>query len=543
MIKRHKKPLVAKAKPSTKSKYVFDKRLADAAVEFFPKFLCFVEGEWAGKPFHLSPWEELHTRQIFGWRRRKDGRRRYRFVRGWIPRKNGKSAWAAGVGHLLTIGDGEPGAQVYSHALDAKQAGVVFDMAARMVALSPELSKLYEVTKTALFCPQLMAAFRALSGEAYGKHGLSPHANIGDEAHAWRDGKLHTFLIQGMGARRQPLDLTISTAGEIKTYGHELYETSKVILADPSLDPETYVFVYEADKDCDWTDPGVWAKANPNLGISLKREFLEAECIRAKRSPRLENDFKRYHLNMWVEQATRWFPMRLWDANTRAPNDPQLYKKLGEEMRGRAAFGALDLGSTDDITALSWCIPPQNEGERTTFIHRFWCPEEKIADRDSVRTPYRRWVAEGALTPTPGNVTDYDFIEEAVMADCEIFRCEGLAIDRWNATQVAVHLQGHGLKVELFGQGFKSMGAPSKDIERLFLAGRLEHGNDPVARWMYGNATYRKDPAGNIKPDKERATEKIDGVVSDVMALGLANAGGESEQSALNDFLANAVMR
>ena len=207
----------------TRSKYVFNKRLADAAVEFFPRFLRFVEGEWAGKPFELQPWQAHHVRQIFGWRHRKNGRRRYKFVRLWVPRKNGKSAMCAGLGHLLTIGDGEPGAQVYSHALDKSQASVVFDMATRMVLLSPELQKLYEITKTGLYCPALMAGFRPLSGEAFGKHGLSPHANIGDEAHVWPDGKLHTFLIQGMGARRQPLDIVISTAGQIKTYAAELY--------------------------------------------------------------------------------------------------------------------------------------------------------------------------------------------------------------------------------------------------------------------------------------------------------------------------------
>lgn len=525
------------------SPYYFDQRLGDAAVEFFPRFLCLTDGEWAGKPFHLADWQAHHTSQIFGWRRKKDGRRRYRFVRGWVPRKNGKTEWFAGIGHLLTIGDSEPGAQVFSHALDRSQAGLLFDKAARMVALSQPLSDLYEVTKTGLFCPALMAGFRPLSGEAFGKHGLSPHANIGDEAHAWTDGKLHTFLIQGMGARRQPLDMTISTAGEIKTYGYELFEQTLAVLSDPDLDPETYAFNYAAAPDDDWTDPKTWAKANPNLGISLKLEFLEAECKRALKSPRLENDFKRYHLNLWVEQARRWFPMRMWDANTRDPKRIDLWKALRDELKGKTAFGGLDLGSTDDITALSWCFPPDNPGERFTFVRRFWCPEDTITHRDSPRTPYKRWVKDGILTPTPGNVTDYDFIEQQIFQDCEQFRCQGLAIDRWNATQVAVHLQGEGIPVELFGQGYASMGAPSKEIERLFLASLIEHGNDPVARWMYSNATYRKDPAGNIKPDKERAAEKIDGVVADVMALGLASKAPADPTAALDEFLANAVMR
>lgn len=502
--------------------YYFDKAIADAAVEFFPRFLCLVEGEWAGKPFHLSPFQEHDVRQIWGWRRRDNGMRRYRFARLWEPRKNGKTERAAGLGHLLTIGDGEPGAQVYTHALDQKQAALCYDKAARMVALSEPLSSIYTVTKTGMMAEAVMSSFRPLSGEAYGKHGLSPHGNIGDEAHAWKDGKLHTFLIQGMGARRQPLDITISTAGEIKTYGHDLYLASKAILENPELDPETYVSIHEADPTADWTDPKTWAKANPNLGVSLKLDFLKAECRRALANPRLENDFKRYHLNLWVEQATRWFPMHKWDANTADPNQKDLWKQLRERFRGRRGFCALDLGSTSDLTAKSWCFAPEKEGERWTFLQHFYCPEAMIAQRDAPATPYRHWQKIGALTPTPGDVTDYDFIEADVKKDCELFKCEGLAIDRWNATQVSVHLQSEGIPVELFGQGFGSMAAPSKELERLFISGQLEHGNHPISRWMYGNATYRKDAAGNIKPDKERAAEKIDGVVADVMALGLA---------------------
>jgi phage terminase large subunit-like protein len=514
------------ARSAPKGPYYFDKALADAAVDFFPRFLCFVDGEWAGKPFRLSPWEEHDVRQLFGWRRRSNGLRRYRFARIWVPRKNGKTELAAGLGHLLTIGDGEPGAQVYSHALQGDQAALCVDKAGRMAALSPALNRTYEVTAKGLFCPATFSNFRWLSGEAYGKHGLSPHANIGDEAHAWRNGKLHTFLIQGMGARRQPLDITISTAGEIKTYGHELYLASKAILNDPSLDPETYVSIYEAEPTDDWTDPKVWAKANPNIGISLKPEFLDAECKRAQATPRLENDFKRYHLNLWVEQAVRWFPMRKWPENTAAPSDRGFWRELPQRFLGgrRKAYLGLDLGSTSDITAAVWVFPAQDGSERVTMIPRFWVPVDKVEERDSPRTPYRRWIDEGALLTTPGNVTDYDFIEQAICEDAARFGCAGIAYDPWNATQVAVHLQSEGLPCQEFRQGYGSMAAPSKELERLFMSGQLEHGNHPVLEWMFGNATYRKDPAGNIKPDKEKAAEKIDGVVAAAMGLGLSIA-------------------
>lgn len=521
------------------SPWYFDKRIADAAVAFFPRFLRLVDGEWAGKPFHLAPWQVEHTRNIFGWRRRSDGSRRYRRVRGWVPRKNGKTEWFAGLGHLLTVGDGEPGAQVFSYATDKSQASILFDKAARMAALSEDLSRHYEVTKTGLFCPAAMASFRPLSGEPMGKHGLSPHGALGDEVHEWPNGQLQTFLAQGMGARRQPLDATISTAGRIRTFGHEMYEDSRAILADPSLDPECYVFLYEADEDDDWTDPAVWAKANPNLGISLKREYLVAECRRAQQSPRLENDFKRYHLNMWVEQERRWLPMNRWPANTATPGEPT-WRDLPARMQGRRGFAGLDLGSTDDITASVWVFPPEQEDERIVLIPRFWVPQDAVERRDSSRTPYRRWIAEGALHTTPGNVTDYDFIEHRMLEDAQAFGCAGLAIDRWNATQVAVHLESEGLPVVLFGQGFASMAAPTKEFERLFLLGAFEHGGHPVLEWMCRNAAIRRDPAGNIKPDKANAAEKIDGVVATIMGLALANA--QERPVDIDDFLKHAVI-
>lgn len=516
-----------------RSPFYFDKRLADAAVEFFPRHLKLVEAEWANKTFHLADWEAHHTRQIFGWRRRSDGTRRYRRVRGWVPKKNGKSEWMAGVAHILCVGDGEPGAFVPVYATDRKQAEIIFDKAARMVALDSdehgqpgELAKLYEVTKTGLFCPNLMSSIVPQSGDPTGKHGPAPHGAIGDEVHEWSNGKLHRFFIEGMASRRQPLDITISTAGEIKTYAHELYEESRAILEDPSLDPECYVFIHEADKDADWTDPKVWAQANPNFGISPKKEFIASLCRLARRNPRLENDFKRYHLNLWVEQSKRWFPMHRWGDNTLAPKDADYWKTLPQRFMGggRKAFLGLDLGSTSDITAAVWVFPPEEGSNRVTLIPRFWVPADNIAERDSPRTPYKRWVAQGALKTTPGNVTDYDFIEHAVMEDAAAFGCSGLAYDPWNATQVAIHLQDEGLPCQEFRQGYGSMSAPSKELERLFISGQFEHGNHPVLEWMFGNATYRKDPAGNIKPDKEKAAEKIDGVVAAVMAIGLMSA-------------------
>lgn len=510
--------------------YYFDEEVAARAVEFFPRFLRFTEGEWAGKPFHLSPHQAHHIGQIFGWKRKPDGTRRYRRVRWWEPRKNGKTELAAGVGMLLLVGDGEPGAQVFSHATDGSQAQISFSRGARMVSFSPDLSEKIEVTQTGMFCPGLLSAWRPLSGIPRGKHGLNPHGLVGDEAHEWRDAKLHTFLTQGMGARRQPLDFIISTAGERAGYGWELWNTSVKIRDGIIDDPETYVVIYGAEPEDDWTSPETWKKANPNLGVSLKLAYLEDQCKQAQESPRLENDFKRYHLNLWVEQAVRWLPMDHWHQCASAPAGEEAWRRMAERLKGRTCYGGLDLAQTRDINALIWWFPPE-ENEPAQVLCRFFVPEDNMAARARRdRVPYPDWAKTGAIAATPGNVTDYDFIKEQVFTDASQFLVKGLAIDRWNATHLANQLQAEGLPVVLFGQGFASMGAPTKEIERLVLSHAIDHGHHPVLTWMASNAAIQTDAAGNIKPAKDKSTEKIDGVVAMIMGLGLTMGATKVEE-------------
>ena len=504
--------------------YYFDEGIADRAADFFPRYLRLTSGEWAGRPFHLAEHQAHHIRQIFGWRRKVDGLRRYRRVRWWEPRKNGKTELSAGVGHLLCIADGEPGGQVFSHATDGNQAEISFSRGAAMVQFSPDLSALYEVTKAGMFCPQLMSSWVPLSGIPRGKHGLSPHGLIGDEAHEWRDSRLHTFLTQGMGARRQPLDFIISTAGERQGYGWELWNTSLKIRDGIIDDPETYVVIYAADPDDDWTSPETWKKANPNLGVSLKLSYLEDQCKQARESPRLENDFKRYHLNMWVEQSVRWLPMDHWRQCTGDAADQNRWRGFEERLKGRPCFGGLDLAQTRDITALEWFFPPHGD-EPAVVLSRYFVPQDHVDTRTRRdRVPYADWVKQGVITATPGNVTDYDYVKEIVFRDASTFQVKGLAIDAWNATQLSNQLQSEGLPVTLYRQGMASMGAPTKELERLVMSHGFDHGNNPVLQWMAANAAVEQDAAGNIKPAKNKSTEKIDGIVALIMAIGLSMA-------------------
>lgn len=521
------------------SPYYFDKRLGDAAVEFFPRYLKLTTGQWTRKPFHLSEWQAFHTRQMFGWRRRRDGKRRYRRVRGWVPKKNGKTEWFAGIGHLLTVADGEQGAEVFSYARNEDQARIIFSRAVRMVQLDygadglpGPLARLYESsTASSLFCPNLLSAFKPLAGGSKGKHGPSVHGALGDEAHEWEDGDTHQALKDGMIAREQPFDAIFSTAGILKTYAHTLYEDTKAIIEKPSLDPECYAFVYEANERADWTSPKTWAKANPNYGTSVLPDALASSCREAIRKPSQENDFKRMHLGLWTEQLQRWLPMHLWKKNTRAPRDADLWKKLEHEMRGRPCRAGVDLASDHDPAAVSYCFDPLPGEARTVFLRRFYMPAAAVAERDSPRTPFKEWVRIGAITQTPGNITDYDYIEEQIKKDCEQFQVKrsdpkddkefDIAIDRFQATQFTTHLMASGLKVARYGQEHANFNSPCREMERLFVGGRIEHGNHPVAEWNYRNGCIHRNYVGYIRPDKANAANNIDGLVGDLMALGL----------------------
>jgi phage terminase large subunit-like protein len=509
------------------SPYYFDQTVADAAVDFFPRFLRHVKGEWFNRPFELSPADAHDIRQVFGWRRRADGYRRYRRFHKWVPRKNGKTIGVAGIGHLMTVGDGEMGAETYSHAVDKNQSAISYTMAAQMVALSPSLRDLYEVTKTGMMCPNTMSFWQPLSGEAFGKHGLNAHCLLGDEAHEWRSDRLHTFLRQSMGARRQPLDVIISTAGLREGYGWELYQESVKIRDGVIDDPETYVAIHEADEKDDWTSPDVWRKANPNLGISISLEYLAAECKKAQQSARLENDFRRYHLNQWVSQAVRWLQMEAWRQCTAEPNNKNLWRELRARLKGKRCFGGLDLASIKDICAWVLVFPVQDGVPVTTILPFFFVPADTVELRTRRdRVPYERWCSErvGAIKATPGNVTDYAFIREQIFSDFADYRIEKVGVDAYNATHLSTELMAEGVPLEFIRQGFLTLSPPSKELERLVVSQQLEHGNHEVLEWMADNVQVIGDPAGNIKPvkDKENSPRKIDGISATVNALALA---------------------
>jgi phage terminase large subunit-like protein len=506
--------------------YWYDERAANAAASFFPRYLRFTTGEWAGRPFHLEPWEEHDIiRPLFGWKR-GDETRRFRVCYVWVPRKNGKTELAAGIALLILIGDGELGGQVFSIASDKDQARIVFDKATAMVQWSPDLAPLLECLKTSIYCAQLNAGFKPLSGTPSGKHGLNMSGLVGDEIHEWSDDLLYTYVHQSTAARRQPLEFLISTFGVIGGYGHKIWRYCEQLLDGTAIDPETLVVAYRADPEDDWTDPAVWAKANPNYGVSVKQSYLAAECEKAKVLPHLENAFKQYHLNIWTEQAVRWIPISLWDAN----KGIVAWQDMPARLKGRRCFAGNDLSQTRDLTCSMLVFPPEEDDELWELVPRFFIPRAAVAERvRRDRVPYDQWIAAGAIIPTEGNVVDYDFVREQYERDAELFQIVKGGFDPWNAMQLMLQLQGAGHAVEQVRQGYLTLSGPSKELERLLLEEQIAHGGHPVLRWCVGNTAVERDAAGNIKPSKAKSTERIDGVAALVTALALAIQGAPEE--------------
>lgn len=518
---------VAKRKPaavqwSACGKYWYDAPVADAAAAWFPQELRLTSGEWSGRPFVLEGWQaDDIVRPLFGWKR-KDGTRRYRRCIVFVPRKNGKTELAAGVSLLALTGDGELAGQGYALASNGDQAKIVFNKASAMVQMSPTLSGEMEVYKTSIYCPALMASMKPLTGKPQGKHGLEPSVIVGDEVHEWPDDELYTFVRGGSASRRQPIEFLISTAGTRQGFGWELWQYCQRVLAGDIEDEETLIVIYAADPEDDWTDPATWAKANPNYGISVKPDYMAAKCLEAQASPRAENAFKRYHLNIWTEQAERWISLDKWGQAGSRWADPS----FEEELAGQRCFAGLDLSSTKDLTALCLWFPPQGERKQWRKLTRAFVPRDSITARvkaDGV--PYDQWLVKGAIFATPGNVIDYDFVKAQIYRDAERFQIEMIGYDPFLATQIAVQLRSEGLNAVAVRQGFLSLSAPSKEFERLVLAESIDHGGHPVARWCVGNAAIETDAAENIKPSKKKSTERIDIVAADINALACHLAG------------------
>lgn len=509
---------------------VYDKSAANYAVMFIEN-LCHTKGTWAGKPFELIDWQEQIIRDLFG-TLKPNGYRQFNTAYIEIPKKQGKSELAAAVALLLTCGDGEERAEVYGCAADRQQAAIVFDVAADMVRMCPALSKRVKILasqKRLIYTPT-NSFYQVLSAEAYSKHGFNIHGVVFDELHTQPNRKLFDVMTKGSGdARMQPLYFLITTAGtDTHSICYETHQKAKDIIEGRKIDPTFYPVIYGADESDDWTDPKVWKKANPSLDITVGIDKVKAACESAKQNPGEENAFRQLRLNQWVKQAVRWMPMEKWDKCAFAVDE--------DELEGRVCYGGLDLSSTTDITAFVLVFPPLDDEDKYIILPYFWIPEDNLTlrvNRDHV--PYDVWERQGYLQTTEGNVVHYGFIEQFIERLGERFNIREIAFDRWGAVQMVQNLEGMGFTVVPFGQGFKDMSPPTKELMKLVLEQKIAHGGHPVLRWNMDNIYIRTDPAGNIKADKEKSTEKIDGAVATIMALDRAIRCGNDHGTSVYD--------
>jgi phage terminase large subunit-like protein len=492
----------------------YDKGKADRAVAFIQN-LKHTKGKWAGKQFILFPWQEQIVRDIFGIVDSM-GKRQFRTAFVEIPKKNGKSELAAAIALYLLYADNEPSAEVYGAACDRSQASIVFDVAKQMVEMSPALikrSKIRSATKRIVNYSNA-GFYQVLSAETGTKHGLNVSGLVFDEIHAQPNRKLYDVLTKGSGdAREQPLFFIITTAGNDKnSICYKLHTKAVDIKKGRKKDTSFYPLVYGLSEDDDWNEEKNWYKANPSLGETIGIDRLRAAYKDALDNPAEENIFKQLRLNIWTSSSVAWIPDHIYKRGSMEMDM--------ESLKGRLCYGGLDLSSTSDITAFVLVFPPRTEDENYIVLPFFWLPEETLelrCRRDHVL--YDVWKKQGYIQTTEGNVIHYGFIEKFIEKLGETYNIKEIAYDRWNATQMVQNLEGMGFTVVPFGQGYKDMSPPSKELFKLLMEGKINHGGNPVLNWMAQNVVMRKDPAGNIKPDKEKSTEKIDGIVAAIMAL------------------------
>ena len=488
--------------------WYFDKKAAMRAIHFIEK-LKHTKGEWAGQRFRLEPWQQFVLWNIFGWKN-ADGTRRFRYAYIEIARKNGKTALSAGIGLYMLFADGESRPEVYSAATVKDQAKICFSDAAEIVKAT-DLKNYLTPYRNSIVYELKGGTMKPLSSD-YGTHdGLNPSCGIIDEFHAHKDSGMFDVIKSAFGARRQSLMFIITTAGFDKSGVCYAYRENVIkVLRGVNEDDSLFGIIYTLDDKSEWDDPKMWIKANPNLGVSLSADYLADQVKDAKNRPEAVRNVMTKNVDLWVDAERTWILDDVWQKCI-GTTDPA-------DLKGCACWGGLDLSTVSDITAYVLLF---HENDRFQLLPHFWIPEEKMLEKvRKENINYDKWAAEGYVTVTPGNVIDYDFVKADILRIVADYDLRTSAYDRWNSSQTIIDLQNEGMECNPFGQGYGSMSAPTKEFEKLVLTGKIEHFGNPVLRWMLASTLVKTDPAGNIKPDKEKSTQKIDGIVASIMALG-----------------------
>ena len=492
----------------------FPYRLSEAKARKICEFISrlrHIKGKWQGSPIVLEPWQVFFLVNLFGWVQKSDGLRRFQEGYLEVPRKNAKSTIAAGIGLFMFVEDGEPGAEVYSGATSEKQAWEVFGPARRMVKQDTDFQEYYDVRVAAqsLFCENTNSRFQPVVGNP--GDGASPHCSITDEYHEHANSNQYDTMVTGMGAREQPLRLIITTAGaDISGPCYQKRHEVIQVLTGVVENPELFGMVYTLDADDEWSDFSSWIKANPNYGVSVLERNLRSYWQSARQNIDKQNVLRCKHLNQWMNASTAWMDMMRWKRCA----DPELSL---EAFAGKSCIIALDLATKIDLTAKAYLF--FENGKRYLFL-KYYLPEEtvELAHNDH----YRRWVAQGWITQTYGNVLDFGQVKDDLLGDKDRFNVENIAYDPWQATQLATELLATGAPMLKYPNTVGTMSEAMKQLQAEAYNRQLVYNGDPVLDWMMSNVTAQIDRKDNIFPRKEIDRNKIDGVVAAIIAMGVS---------------------
>lgn len=494
--------------------WYYDEDTAADVVELLGTFRH-SKGEWAGERIVLLPWQRFCTEQIFGWRHKETGYRRFSRAYLSMARKGAKSTYGALIGNKLFLFDNEPGAEVYTAATKLEQARVVHTEAIRMLKQAirdePEIASQITIFKSIITSEPNNAKYEPLGADSSRLDGLNPSGAIIDEYHAHLNADVYQVLRTGMGARRQPFILIITTAGFGQTgpcFDLDLHGQRVLDPKATDTDDRLFIFIARLDQGDDWHDEANWPKANPSFPITPKLDYLRERHVEALRGGTDENNFLVKNLNLWTQQAERWISLDAWDECVGDVDPKALLRK--------ACWCGLDLAATSDLTAFVMIF----KGYKV--MARFWLPEDTVKKREDKRwLSYRDWAKAGWLTITPGAATDYNRVVE----DIKALRTAGypikeIAVDQnFQGAQVITDLVGEDFEAFAFSQGFGEMSAPCMRLEELVKGHELQHAGNPVLRWMIDNAVKLTDAYGNIRVDRKKSVDKVDGIVALAMAL------------------------
>jgi len=487
----------------------------------FLELLNHTKGKWAAQQekLRLEPWQCFLTVVLFGWLRKSNGKRRFRTAYVEIPRKNGKSIWAAGIGLYMLLADGEYGAEVYSGATTEKQAWEVFKPAKLMLQRNEKLAAHLKasVYAKALVVEDNGSKFEPIIGDP--GDGASPSCAIVDEFHEHQTPNLYDTMETGMGAREQPLLLAITTAGyNIAGPCHDKHEEACKVLDGTMENHDLFACIFGVDPGDDWADPKVLVKANPNYGISVDAEFLQSQQRQAMQNPLAQNRFKTKHLNVWTSVLSGVMNMQQWTLC----KDPMLDE---QELLGSDCWIGIDLASKSDLCSAQKLFRKIINGLPHYYLFgQYWLPEAAIEEPGPNHAHYIKWVKMGLLTQTDGSTVDFKQITDEVLADCKVYNPKEVVYDPFNATQMAQALMEHKVQAVEFVQNPVNFAVPLDELLAAVKDGRLHHDGNEITAWCMSNMVSRPAKKGLMSPIKQKPHQKIDGAIAAIMAVARACA-------------------